>query len=135
LVSGFSTKKGKNYSTNKKSFSGGYPAGTKVAKDGTLLSTKGQTPSGKKIIVNRYPNRDINIYGRAPWEPIWYNNWYWGSPWWFHLFFRPQYHWWGLGPWGWGWWTPNPIGFILTVMSLIAIGYGLYAVFGKKRII
>lgn len=78
--------------------------------------------------LDKYPSKSpVGIFGSPPKPPYYYHNYYWGLPWFTHLFFQPNYY---YTPWGYHFFAPRLISWILL---LIVIAGAIYFIKNKMK--
>ena len=109
--SGYSTGQG-SYSTNRQSYNGAWDRSVSPESD-------------------RFPQKQpVGIFGSPPQNPYYYNNSYWGMPWWSRMFFQPNYY---YTPWGYHYFAPRLFTWLLTLGLLGGGGYFLYRFLARRR--
>lgn len=142
------TSYGKGYSTDTQSFSTprqGNPPATyqdyQTGKTGFSTGT-GSYTTGRQSYNgtwdrtvspenDRFPSKPpVGIFGSPPLPPYYYHNYYWGMPWWMHLFFQPNYY---YMPWGYHYYAPRLLTWIIVLGLLGGGGYLLYRYLVRNR--
>jgi hypothetical protein len=97
---GYSTGQG-SYSTNRQSYNGTWDRS--VSPDSDLFPQK----------------QPVGIFGSPPRDPYYYNNYYWGMPWWSRMFYQPNYY---YSPWGYHFFAPRLLTWFL-LLGLLASSF------------
>ncbi|MCL5045871.1 MAG: hypothetical protein M1598_03590 [Actinobacteria bacterium] len=119
----------KSYSTGQGSFSSG--TGSYTGTGNRKVATRDATaPAPRSVFSPRPVYRDYDrsgslyggyppvvIVGSPPFPPVFYNDWYWGMPWYGRWFFSPTY----FSGWGYNYFLPSLTG-VMTAMVLLVIG-------------
>jgi hypothetical protein len=73
----------------------------------------------------------VGIFGSPPRDPYYYNNYYWGMPWWSRMFFQPNYY---YSPWGYHYFAPRMLTWLLFLGLLGVGGFFLYRFLSRRRL-
>ena len=119
-----------SYSSGSGSYSSGsgYSGVNGAPSSGTARSFN-STPSSTYPSVLGQGSAGTPYYGRPPvviysplplpYGPDYYHGWYWGSPWYWRVFFTPTYY---YTPWGYHYFEPNYATWVFAFTGIVLVG-------------